>query len=91
MEYVAGYTISNDVSTRDLIERPGFPMTDLLMSKCRPTFFPTGPYIVPAEFVADYRKLRITLSVNGEVMQDEERRRHHLRRRGADRLRIQRR
>lgn len=71
MQHVAGYTISNDVSTRDLIERPGFPMTDLLMSKCRPTFFPTGPYMVPAEFVPDYRKLRITLSVNGEVMQDE--------------------
>jgi 2-keto-4-pentenoate hydratase/2-oxohepta-3-ene-1,7-dioic acid hydratase in catechol pathway len=71
MDHVAGYTMSNDVSTRDLIERPGFPMTDLLLSKCRPTFFPTGPYMVPAEFVPDYRKLRITLSVNGEVMQDE--------------------
>lgn len=71
MDYVAGYTISNDISTRDLIERPGFPMTDFLMSKCRATFFPTGPYIVPAEFIPDYRKLRITLSVNGEVMQDE--------------------
>jgi 2,4-didehydro-3-deoxy-L-rhamnonate hydrolase len=70
--YIAGYTISNDVSTRDLLARPGFPMTDLLMAKCRPTFFPTGPYLVPAEFVPDYRKLRITLSVNGEVMQDEE-------------------
>jgi 2,4-diketo-3-deoxy-L-fuconate hydrolase len=71
MDHVAGYTICNDISTRDLIERPGFPMTDLLMSKCRPTFFPTGPYIVPAQFIPDYRKLRITLSVNGEVMQDE--------------------
>jgi 2-keto-4-pentenoate hydratase/2-oxohepta-3-ene-1,7-dioic acid hydratase in catechol pathway len=71
LRYVAGYTISNDISTRDLIARPGFPMTDLLMAKCRPTFFPTGPYMVPAEFVPDYRKLRITLSVNGEVMQDE--------------------
>jgi 2,4-didehydro-3-deoxy-L-rhamnonate hydrolase len=71
LEHVAGYTISNDISTRDLIERPGFPMTDLLMSKCRPTFFPTGPYIVPAEFIPDYRALRIVLSVNGDVMQDE--------------------
>jgi 2-keto-4-pentenoate hydratase/2-oxohepta-3-ene-1,7-dioic acid hydratase in catechol pathway len=71
MGHVAGYTLSNDVSTRDVIERPGFPMTDLLLSKCRPTFFPTGPCIVPTEFIPDYRKLRITLSVNGEVMQDE--------------------
>ena len=71
MEHVAGYTISNDVSTRDVMHRPGFPMTDFLMTKSRPTFFPTGPYIVPREFVPDYRALRISLAVNGEVMQDE--------------------
>ncbi len=71
LAHVAGYTISNDVSTRDVMMRPGFPMTDFLMSKNRPTFFPTGPYIVPAEFVPDYRALQITLKVNGEVMQDE--------------------
>ncbi len=68
---VAGYTICNDVSTRDVMFRPGFPMTDFLMTKMRPTFFPTGPYVVPREFASDYRKLRITLKVNGEVMQDE--------------------
>ena len=53
------------------MHRPGFPMTDFLMTKMRPTFFPTGPYVVPREFVPDYRQLRITLKVNGEVMQDE--------------------
>jgi 2-keto-4-pentenoate hydratase/2-oxohepta-3-ene-1,7-dioic acid hydratase in catechol pathway len=71
MEHVAGYTIGNDVSTRDVMSRPGFPMTDFLMTKGRPTFKPVGPYIVPREFVPDPRALRITLSVNGEVMQDE--------------------
>jgi 2,4-didehydro-3-deoxy-L-rhamnonate hydrolase len=71
MEHVAGYTISNDVSTRDVMFRPNFSMTDFLMSKGRPGFFPTGPYIVPREFVEDYRQLRLTLKVNGEVMQDE--------------------
>lgn len=71
MAYVAGYTIANDISTRDVMNRPKFPMTDFLMSKCRPTFFPTGPYMVPREFVPDPRALRISLSVNGEVMQDE--------------------
>jgi 2,4-didehydro-3-deoxy-L-rhamnonate hydrolase len=71
MAHVAGYTMSNDVSTRDVMFRPGFPMTDFLMTKMRPTFFPTGPYIVPAEFVPDYRALHITLKVNGEAMQDE--------------------
>jgi 2-keto-4-pentenoate hydratase/2-oxohepta-3-ene-1,7-dioic acid hydratase in catechol pathway len=71
MSYVAGYTISDDISTRDVMNRPNFPMTDFLMTKSRPTFFPTGPYLVPRQFVADPRALRITLSVNGEVMQDE--------------------
>jgi 2,4-diketo-3-deoxy-L-fuconate hydrolase len=71
LTHVAGYTMSNDVSTRDVMFRPRFPMTDFLMTKMRPTFFPTGPYVVPAEFVPDYRALRITLRVNGETMQDE--------------------
>jgi 2,4-didehydro-3-deoxy-L-rhamnonate hydrolase len=71
MDRVAGYTISNDISTRDVMYRPGFPMTDFIMTKSRPTFFPTGPYIVPRELVPDPRKLRIRLAVNGEVMQDE--------------------
>jgi 2-keto-4-pentenoate hydratase/2-oxohepta-3-ene-1,7-dioic acid hydratase in catechol pathway len=71
LDHVAGYTIANDVSTRDVMFRPGFPMTDFAMAKLRPTFFPVGPYIVPTEFVPDYRDLRITLKVNGEVMQDE--------------------
>lgn len=71
IDHVAGYTISNDISVRDVQQRPRFPMTDFLMSKNRPTFFPTGPYIVPRQFVSDPRGLRITLSVNGETMQDE--------------------
>lgn len=71
MECVAGYTVSNDVSTRDVMFRPNFAMTDFLMTKGRPGFFPTGPYLVPREFVEDYRRLRLTLRVNGEVMQDE--------------------
>lgn len=71
MQHVAGYTIANDISTRDVMFRPGFPMTDFAMTKLRPTFFPVGPYVVPSEFVADYRDLRITLKVNGDAMQDE--------------------
>jgi len=69
--HVAGYTISNDVSTRDVMHRPNFPMTDFVATKLRPTFLPTGPYIVPARFVPDPHDLRLTLRVNGEVMQDE--------------------
>jgi len=71
MGFVAGYTISNDVSTRDVMFRQDLPLTDFVMSKGRSTFFPTGPYVVPRQFIPDYRALQITLKVNGEVMQDE--------------------
>jgi 2,4-didehydro-3-deoxy-L-rhamnonate hydrolase len=71
MGCVAGYTMSNDISTRDVMHRPNFPMTDFLMTKGRPGFKPTGPYMVPREFVEDYRQLRVRLKVNDEVMQDE--------------------
>lgn len=71
LSHVAGYTIANDISDRDVQHRPGFPLTDFLMSKNRPTYFPVGPYVVPIEFVDDYRSLRIELKVNGDVMQDE--------------------
>ena len=71
MDVVAGYVIGNDISTRDVMTRPDLPMTDFIMSKSRPTFFPIGPYLVPRECVPDPRTLRLTLSVNGEVMQDE--------------------
>jgi 2-keto-4-pentenoate hydratase/2-oxohepta-3-ene-1,7-dioic acid hydratase in catechol pathway len=71
LQHVAGYTMCNDVSTRDVMQRPKLPMTDFVTSKGRRTFKPIGPVIVPAQFVPDYRALHITLRVNGEVMQDE--------------------
>jgi hypothetical protein len=39
--------------------------------KNAPTFLPTGPFLVPAKFVADPADLRITLRHNGVVRQDE--------------------
>jgi len=73
LEHVAGYTISNDLTTRDRLYRPDLgPIgTDWVRSKNSPTFLPTGPYVVPAEFVPDPMDLQITLRLNGDVMQDE--------------------
>jgi 2-keto-4-pentenoate hydratase/2-oxohepta-3-ene-1,7-dioic acid hydratase in catechol pathway len=71
MRHVAGYTIVNDISTRDRMFRTDVPMTDFMASKMRPTFKPTGPWITPTEFVPDPGNLRITLLVNGETMQGE--------------------
>jgi 2-keto-4-pentenoate hydratase/2-oxohepta-3-ene-1,7-dioic acid hydratase in catechol pathway len=73
MSYVAGYTLVNDVTARDLVVRPDLPRlgSDWLQSKNAPGFLPMGPYFVPAAFVADPYALRLTFRLNGEVMQDE--------------------
>jgi 2,4-diketo-3-deoxy-L-fuconate hydrolase len=72
LEHVAGYTIVNDLTTRDLVYRPDVAAigTDWLRAKNSPTFLPTGPFIVPAAFVPDAMSLTITLRLNGELMQD---------------------
>ncbi|MBN9180069.1 MAG: fumarylacetoacetate hydrolase family protein [Microbacterium sp.] len=71
LEHVAGYTISNDITTRDLV----FPSdvgdigADWFRAKNAPGFLPTGPFLVPAPFV-DPADLPIRLELNGDVMQD---------------------
>jgi len=73
LDHVAGYTIANDLTTRDLVFRPDLKAigTDWVRSKNAPTFLPLGPWIVPARFVPDPMDVRITLRLNGETMQDE--------------------
>jgi 2-keto-4-pentenoate hydratase/2-oxohepta-3-ene-1,7-dioic acid hydratase in catechol pathway len=73
LDYVAGYTICNDLTTRSLVYRPDLKAigTDWFAAKNAPTFLPTGPYLVPAAFVPDPMDLRITLRHNGTVRQDE--------------------
>jgi 2,4-didehydro-3-deoxy-L-rhamnonate hydrolase len=72
--YVAGYTIVNDITNRGQIWVKGDMKamgTDWMTCKCRPTYLPCGPVIVPAEFVRDPQALRISLRLNGEVKQDD--------------------
>ncbi|MGW1817986.1 fumarylacetoacetate hydrolase family protein [Streptomyces sp. NPDC002125] len=73
LEYVAGYTIANDLTDRATVFRRDMPQigTDWLRSKNAPGFTPLGPWIVPAESVADPGDLRLVLKLNGETMQDE--------------------
>jgi 2-keto-4-pentenoate hydratase/2-oxohepta-3-ene-1,7-dioic acid hydratase in catechol pathway len=73
LEHVAGYTICNDVTTRDLVQRPDLAAigSDWVRSKNSPTFLPTGPWLVPARFVPDPMSLQIRLALNGRLMQDE--------------------
>jgi 2,4-didehydro-3-deoxy-L-rhamnonate hydrolase len=76
LEYVAGYTVVNDITLREKVFRrktdsPELGM-DFTLSKGAPSFLPMGPYLVPAAFVGDPQRLRVMLKLNGEVMQNEE-------------------
>jgi len=65
-EHVYGYTIVNDVSARDI----QFSSTQWSMSKCFPTFCPLGPAIVTADEIPDPHNLQISLSIDGERLQN---------------------
>ena len=64
-EHVYGYTMVNDVSARDV----QFSSSQWSMSKSFPTFCPMGPAIVTADEIADPHKLKIELTIDGEVLQ----------------------
>jgi acylpyruvate hydrolase len=68
-DVIAGYTIINDVTARDIadIERDaGHP----LLGKTFDTFAPMGPYLVTKVEITDPMNLRIQTRVNGELRQD---------------------
>lgn len=65
-EHVYGYTIINDVSARD-IQRS---TSQWSMAKSFPTFCPMGPSIVTADEIADPHALKISLSIDGEALQN---------------------
>ncbi|MFW3168959.1 fumarylacetoacetate hydrolase family protein [Geodermatophilus sp. CPCC 206100] len=73
LDVVAGWTIVNDLTLRERIFRKDAPAlgADWLAAKNSPTFLPTGPVVVPRAAVPDPGDLRLTLRLNGEVMQDE--------------------
>lgn len=64
-QYVAGYTIGNDVSVRDW----QFHSPTWIMGKSFDTHGPLGPYLVTPDEVADVSNLDIKLTVNGEQKQ----------------------
>ena len=68
LAYVAGYTVSNDISARDWQLRK--PSGQWLLGKTFETFLPLGPAIVTADEVPDYHTLRITCKVSGDLRQD---------------------
>ena len=69
LEYVAGYTCHNDVTDRGAMMRPDGSI-DFFSGKCRDTFAPLGPFLLPREFFPDVRRIRVQCLLNNEIMQD---------------------
>ena len=67
LDYVAGYSVFNDVSARDL----QMQTSQWGAGKAIDGFAPMGPGVVPAQFVGDPQSLMLTTRVNGEQLQHE--------------------
>jgi len=77
MDYIAGYTIVNDVSARNWVEmahskNPGEAVQGWLlniMGKALPTFCPIGPILATCDEIRDPNDLHLSTTLNGNVMQ----------------------
>lgn len=67
---IAGYTILNDVTARDLQRKDIGNRHPWYRSKSLDTFCPVGPWMVTADEIDPQEALMIQLRVNGEVRQD---------------------
>ncbi len=70
LDVIAGYTIVNDISMRDI----GVMEQErrlLLMGKNLDTTAPMGPYLVTKDEIADPHKVQIRLWVNGDLRQND--------------------
>jgi 2-keto-4-pentenoate hydratase/2-oxohepta-3-ene-1,7-dioic acid hydratase in catechol pathway len=75
LDYVAGYTIANDLSARDMGRRPHVPdgapfKFDWVAHKNFDGSCPLGPWIVPSRDIPDPQRLGLKLWVNDAVKQD---------------------
>lgn len=66
LDYVAGYTVANDVSARDVQFADG----QWVRGKSFDTFCPLGPRVVEPATIGDPQDLRLRTRVNGELVQD---------------------
>ena len=66
LDYVAGYTITNDVTYRDIQRRT----LQWLQGKTVDGSAPMGPYLVTSDEIRDPSGLDMVLKVNGEVRQN---------------------
>lgn len=67
-DHVAGLTVGQDISER-VIQLAG-PAPQFGLGKSYPGFAPTGPWLVTPDELPDRDDLRLTCSLDGEVVQD---------------------
>jgi 2-keto-4-pentenoate hydratase/2-oxohepta-3-ene-1,7-dioic acid hydratase in catechol pathway len=68
--YIAGYTVANDMHTCDLFGRYDTKWSNDWIAKQQPGFKAIGPFVVPKQFVTDLNKISIKLKVNGDIKQN---------------------
>jgi acylpyruvate hydrolase len=66
MDYIAGFTLMNDVSAREIQKREVASGSRFWTAKNMPGFAPVGPYILTMDEVADTDNLWVTCEVNGK-------------------------
>jgi 5-carboxymethyl-2-hydroxymuconate isomerase len=65
LDVIAGYTVANDVSARDLQKSDG----QFVRAKSYDTFCPVGPWLVTVDELGAADDLEIGLRLNGETLQ----------------------
>ncbi|MFC1725677.1 fumarylacetoacetate hydrolase family protein [candidate division KSB1 bacterium] len=70
MNYVAGYTVVNDITARELQRSDAKKGHPWARAKSIDTFGPIGPYFVPRGYLKDPYNLRLFCKVDGEIKQD---------------------
>jgi 2-keto-4-pentenoate hydratase/2-oxohepta-3-ene-1,7-dioic acid hydratase in catechol pathway len=68
LRHIWGYTVLNDVSARDIQNRPG---VQWFLGKSLDGSCPMGPWIVTSDELGDPTNLRLQLRVSGAVKQDD--------------------
>lgn len=69
LDYVAGYTICNDVGARRIQRFEMEHQIGLSLSKNFPSFAPLGPWMTTSDEIPDPQTLDIRMAVNGETRQ----------------------
>jgi acylpyruvate hydrolase len=66
MDYISGFTLTNDVSAREIQKREVASGSRFWTAKNMPGFAPVGPYVLTMDEVGDTDNLWVTCDVNGK-------------------------